>query len=79
VCHQFVLHQLDGGYQWCAHRRCHVDQRGACPILSVASILKWGNLKTEQCFDPAGRSGALVFTNTPVAATNNFWRIRSVP
>lgn len=27
----------------------------------------------------AAGNGALVFTNTPVAATNNFWRIRSVP
>jgi hypothetical protein len=28
---------------------------------------------------PAGSFGALVFTNTPDATTNNFWRIRSVP
>ena len=27
----------------------------------------------------AGAGGALVFTNTPNAANNNFWRIRSVP
>jgi sugar lactone lactonase YvrE len=27
----------------------------------------------------AGSGGALVFTNTPNTATNNFWRIRSVP
>ena len=32
-----------------------------------------------QVTNPAGAGGALVFTNTPNAATNNFWRIRSVP
>ena len=32
-----------------------------------------------QATNPAGSSGALIFTNTPDAATNNFWRIRSVP
>ena len=32
-----------------------------------------------QATNPAGSFGALVFTNPPDAATNNFWRIRSVP
>jgi hypothetical protein len=32
-----------------------------------------------QLTNPAGSFGALVFTNTPNTATNNFWRIRSVP
>jgi alpha-tubulin suppressor-like RCC1 family protein len=32
-----------------------------------------------QLTNPAGSFGALVFTNTPDATTNNFWRIRSVP
>ena len=32
-----------------------------------------------QLTNPAGVGGALVFTNTANAATNNFWRIRSVP
>ena len=32
-----------------------------------------------QATNPAGSFGVLVFTNTPDAATNNFWRIRSVP
>lgn len=32
-----------------------------------------------QTTNAAGSGGALVFTNTPVAATNNFWRIRLVP
>ena len=32
-----------------------------------------------QTTNPAGSFGALVFTNTPDATTNNFWRIRSVP
>jgi hypothetical protein len=32
-----------------------------------------------QVTNPAGPKGVLVFTNTPVAGTNNFWRIRSVP
>ena len=32
-----------------------------------------------QATNPAGSLGALMFTNTPVANTNNFWRIRSVP
>jgi hypothetical protein len=29
--------------------------------------------------NPAGAAGLLIFTNTPVADTNNFWRVRSVP
>ena len=32
-----------------------------------------------QVTNPAGSGGALVFTNTPNHATNNFWRVRSVP
>jgi alpha-tubulin suppressor-like RCC1 family protein len=32
-----------------------------------------------QLTNSAGSFGALVFTNTPDASTNNFWRIRSVP
>jgi len=32
-----------------------------------------------QSTNPAGSFGALVFTNPPDAATNNFWRVRSVP
>ena len=32
-----------------------------------------------QVTNPAGADGVLVFTNTPDATTNNFWRIRSVP
>jgi hypothetical protein len=32
-----------------------------------------------QVTNPAGAGGVLVFTNTPNKATNNFWRIRSVP
>ena len=32
-----------------------------------------------QVTNPANSFGLLVFTNTPNAATNNFWRIRSVP
>jgi len=32
-----------------------------------------------QATNPAGASGILVFTNTPDATTNNFWRIRSAP
>jgi alpha-tubulin suppressor-like RCC1 family protein len=32
-----------------------------------------------QATNAAGSFGALVFTNPPVATTNNFWRIRSVP
>ena len=32
-----------------------------------------------QVTNSAGAGGVLVFTNTPNAATNNFWRIRSVP
>jgi alpha-tubulin suppressor-like RCC1 family protein len=32
-----------------------------------------------QATNPAGSFGTLVFTNPPDAATNNFWRIRSVP
>jgi alpha-tubulin suppressor-like RCC1 family protein len=32
-----------------------------------------------QATNPAGAGGALVFTNTPNPATNNFWRVRAVP
>ena len=32
-----------------------------------------------QATNPAGAGGVLVFTNIPNTATNNFWRIRSVP
>jgi hypothetical protein len=32
-----------------------------------------------QVTNAASSLGALVFTNPPAAATNNFWRIRSVP
>jgi alpha-tubulin suppressor-like RCC1 family protein len=32
-----------------------------------------------QVTNPAGAGGVLIFTNTPYATTNNFWRIRSVP
>ena len=32
-----------------------------------------------QVTNPADANGNLIFTNTPNAATNNFWRIRSVP
>ena len=32
-----------------------------------------------QATNPADANGNLVFTNTPVPSTNNFWRIRSVP
>ena len=32
-----------------------------------------------QATNPASSFGPLVFTNAPVLATNNFWRIRSVP
>jgi hypothetical protein len=32
-----------------------------------------------QLTNPANSFGALVFTNTPDATTNNFWRIRSLP
>jgi len=29
--------------------------------------------------NPAPAGGTLILTNTPVSATNNFWRMRSVP
>ncbi len=32
-----------------------------------------------QVTNPAGVGGVLMFTNTPNPATNNFWRVRSVP
>ena len=31
------------------------------------------------CVNPAGTGGVLVFTNTPDATSDNFWRIHSVP
>jgi hypothetical protein len=34
---------------------------------------------SPQTTNPADSSGVLVFTNTPNAATANFWRVRSVP
>jgi Regulator of chromosome condensation (RCC1) repeat len=36
-------------------------------------------LWVPQATNPAGANGVLLFTNIPDAATNNFWRIRSVP
>jgi hypothetical protein len=32
-----------------------------------------------QVTNPAGAGGVLVFTNMPNTASNNFWRVRSVP
>ena len=32
-----------------------------------------------QLTNPAGPGGVLLFTNLPIATTNNFWRVRSVP
>jgi len=32
-----------------------------------------------QATNLAGAGSMLLFTNTPVTSTNNFWRIRSVP
>jgi uncharacterized delta-60 repeat protein len=34
---------------------------------------------TAQRTNVAGNDGGMMFTNTPVASTNNFWRIRSMP
>ncbi len=34
---------------------------------------------TPQATNTSGTNGVLLFTNTPLATTNNFWRIRSVP
>ena len=42
---------------------------------SLSSPINW----MSQVTNPAGAGGVLVFTNTPVPTTNNFWRIRSVP
>ncbi len=42
---------------------------------SNLSHLNW----LPQATNPASFFGQLTFTNTPTAATNNFWRIRSVP
>ena len=42
---------------------------------SSLSLPNW----IPQATNAAGSFGALVFTNTPDATTNNFWRIRSVP
>ena len=39
------------------------------------SPANWVPLATN----PAGAGGVLVSTNTPNAATNNFWRVRSAP
>lgn len=36
-------------------------------------------LWVPQATNPAGTGGGLLFTNTPNSATNNFWRIRSLP
>jgi hypothetical protein len=34
---------------------------------------------TPQATNPADSSGYVIFTNAPIPATNNFWRIRSTP
>jgi len=47
----------------------------ALEYATTLSPANWLPLTTN----PADGSGSLVFTNTPDATTNNFWRIRSVP
>jgi hypothetical protein len=42
---------------------------------SLSPPVNW----VPQVTNPAGAGGVLVFTNTPNIATNNFWRVRSVP
>jgi len=32
-----------------------------------------------QTTNTAGADGMVIFTNTPVSTSNNFWRVRSVP
>jgi hypothetical protein len=32
-----------------------------------------------QATNPTDAFGSVIFTNTPVATTNNFWRVRSLP
>jgi alpha-tubulin suppressor-like RCC1 family protein len=51
---------------------------GATYALDRSSNLSSANW-IPQATNTAGSFGALVFTNTPNKATNNFWRIRSVP
>jgi hypothetical protein len=41
----------------------------------LSPVINW----VPQLTNPAGAGGILIFTNTPVPTTNNFWRIRSVP
>ena len=42
---------------------------------NLSPPVNWVPLATN----PADANGVLIFTNTPNKATNNFWRIRSVP
>jgi hypothetical protein len=42
---------------------------------SLSPPVNW----VPQMTNPAGVNGLLIFTNLANAATNNFWRIRSVP
>jgi alpha-tubulin suppressor-like RCC1 family protein len=55
-----------------------VGNSGTNYALDRASSLSPPNWM-PQATNPAGSFGALVFTNAPDPATNNFWRIRSVP
>jgi hypothetical protein len=42
--------------------------------------LECAGLRDERpCACAGGVSGVLMFTNTPMPGTNNFWRVRSVP
>ena len=42
---------------------------------NLSPPVKW----VPQATNPASANGLLLATNTPVATTNNFWRVRSVP
>jgi hypothetical protein len=59
-------------------RLSFVGIAGATYALDWSSSLTPANW-VPQATNPASSFGALVFTNAPVATTNNFWRIRSVP
>ena len=55
-----------------------VGNAGANYAVDRSFSLKPANW-VPQITNHAGTNGALVFTNTPNKATNNFWRVRSVP
>jgi hypothetical protein len=71
---QISCQLLSGGCVWLSF----VGMAGTNYALDRSFSLSPANW-VPQATNPAGAGGMVMFTNTPDATTNNFWRIRSVP